>query len=193
MDECEGSDFIALFFIPYIRLKWGIYAGGLFCGIISLMDDEIKNEKDVFAELAKVRTAPKPLRIDTDEPRHDRARLYADVADEPEGQLTIDVFQDDDNIFVQSAVAGINPDDLEINITKESVTIRGKRERTQRVSEKSFFYQECFWGRFSRSVVLPQEIDSEKSTASIKNGILTIKMPKLDRRRGKSVRVRDDD
>ena len=158
------------------------------------LDEEIKNEKNIFAELARVRTAPKPLRIETDDEdgRSGQSDSY-DITDEPEGQLTVDVFQDDDNIYVQSAVAGINTDDLEINITKESVTIKGKRERTQKVSEKNFFYQECFWGRFSRSVVLPQEIDAEKSVASLKNGILTIKMPKNDKRRGKSVRVKNDD
>lgn len=158
------------------------------------IDDEIKNEKDIFAELAKVRTAPKPLKVDFDDDKDSGGgqELY-DVTDDPEGQLTVDVFQDEDNIYVQSTVAGLNPDDLEINIAKESVAIKGKRERSQKISEKNFFYQECFWGKFSRSVVLPQEIDSEKSAASLKNGVLTIKMPKLERRRGKSVRIKDDD
>lgn len=157
------------------------------------LDNEIREEKDIFAELAKAKTGPMPLKVG-DDFSNDKHILSNDgFSDDPEGQLTVDVYQDDDNIYVQSAVAGISPEDLEINIAKEAVTIKGKRERVQKVSEKNFFYQECFWGRFSRSVVLPQEIDSDKSVASLKNGVLTIKMPKLERRRGKSVRVKNDD
>lgn len=149
------------------------------------MDEDFRNEKEVFAELAKVKTAPRPLKIETDVSDDD-------IIEEQEGQLTIDVFQDDDNIYVQSTIAGVAPDDLDINITKEAVTIRGSRERQERISEKDFFYQECFWGRFSRSVVLPQEIDPDKSTAAFKNGILTIKMPKMDRKRTKNIKVKID-
>lgn len=156
------------------------------------MDGEIKNEKDIFAELAKVKSSPAPLKVDVQGEPSRKIGSNEDFINDPEGQLTVDVFQDDDNIYVQSAVAGINPDDLEINITKEAVTIRGKRERSQKVTEKNFFYQECFWGSFSRSIVLPQEIDSEKSAASLKNGILTIKMPKLGKR-GKHVKVKGED
>lgn len=149
-------------------------------------------ENDVFAELAGARMRPTSLKIDADTKKKTEIKSDEDddFSEDPEGQLTVDVFQDDDNIYIQSAVAGINPDDLDINITKESVTIRGKRERSHRVSDRDFFYQECFWGSFSRSVVLPQEIDSEKSNASLKNGILTIKMPKIDKKRGKNVRVK---
>ena len=159
---------------------------------MSRLDDEIKEEKDIFAELAKVKMTPMSLKIDSDSKKKIDAKDDDDddFKDEPEGQLTIDVFQDDDNIYVQSAVAGISPDDLEINITKESVAVRGKRERASEISEKNFFYQECFWGSFSRSVVLPQEIDPEKSNASLKNGILTIKMLKAERKKGKNVRVK---
>lgn len=140
----------------------------------------------MFVELAKVKTEPKTLKVETDAP------AATSSGDELEGQLTVDVFQDDENIIVQSTVAGVNPDDLEINITSESVTVKGKREKSEAVEEKDYFYQECFWGGFSRSIILPQEVDPEKSTAALKNGILTIKMPKLDRKRAKKLKVRFD-
>lgn len=147
------------------------------------MDDEIQDSNYIFAELAKAKSTPMKLELDND--------LREDVPQTlEEGQLTIDVFQDADNIFVQSAVAGVDPDDLDVNITKEAVTIRGKRERTQKVEEEDYFYQECFWGSFSRSVVLPQAVDPDKSSASLKNGVLTVKMPRLDRKKGKSVKVK---
>lgn len=109
-----------------------------------------------------------------------------------EGQLTIDVYQTDDHIIVKSTVAGVDPEDLEINITAESVTIRGARRQEEKVEEKDYLYQECFWGRFSRSVILPQEVDADKSVASLKNGILTIKMPKLNKQKAKKLKIKFD-
>ncbi|MEK7087012.1 MAG: Hsp20/alpha crystallin family protein [Patescibacteria group bacterium] len=146
----------------------------------------VKNTKDdIFAELAKAKSQPMPLKIKSEE-------LSLNEENESEGQLTVDVFQNPDEIVVQSTVAGVSPDDLEIHITNESVTIRGKRERAEKIEEKDYFYQECFWGSFSRSIILPTEVDSEKSTAVLKNGVLTIKMPKLDRSKTKKLKVKID-
>lgn len=109
---------------------------------------------------------------------------------EPEGQLTIDVYQTPEEIIVESAVAGVEPHDLDINVTTDSVTIRGERQRNKEVKNEDYFYQECYWGRFSRSVILPQEVDPEGASANFKNGILTVHLPKLKRERAKKVRVR---
>ena len=157
------------------------------------MDEEINNSDDIFAELAKARSSSARVEIETDEDDEpDNGGASREITEEAEGQLTVDVFQDEDNIYVQSAVAGIDSDNLDVNITKEAVTIRGKREKTHKVSEESYFYQECFWGTFSRSIVLPEEVDPDRSTASLKNGVLTVKMPKFDRKRVRSVKVRAD-
>ena len=131
-------------------------------------------------ELAKVKSQPAPITT---------SRETETDIEGAEGQLTVDVYQDGDMIIVQSAVAGVDEDNLEINLTPESVTIRGTREKSQKVSDTDYFYQECFWGSFSRTVILPTEIDTEKSTAALKNGVLTIKMPKLDRKKGKKLKV----
>ncbi len=138
------------------------------------------NKDDVFVELAKVKSQPTPITT---------GQEIESETDDVEGQLTVDVYQNGDMIVVQSAVAGVDEDNLEINLTPESVTIRGKREKSQKVSDTDYFYQECFWGSFSRTVILPTEIDTEKSTAALKNGVLTIKMPKLDRKKGKKLKV----
>lgn len=92
--------------------------------------------------------------------------------------------------MVQSTVAGVKDADLDINITNESVTIRGKREKEKKIEDKDYFYEECYWGNFSRSIILPEEIDPEKSTAEVKNGILTIRMPKLSRHKAKKLKVK---
>ncbi len=148
---------------------------------------EDKNKDNIFIELAKVRSQPAPIAIDTEED------FSTEIADEEvEGQLTVDVYQDKDNVVVQSTVAGVNPDELEVNITNESITVRGKRERVEKIEEKNYFYQECFWGKFSRSIILPVEVDPESSVATLKNGVLTVVMPKATRKKAKKLKVRLD-
>lgn len=115
-----------------------------------------------------------------------------EIIKEAEGQLTVDVFQTDKEIIVQSTVAGVSDEDLEINITGESVTIRGKREKEEKIEDQDYFYKECFWGSFARSIILPQEIDPDRSTAVLKNGILTIRMPKIERQKARKIKVKID-
>lgn len=98
-----------------------------------------------------------------------------------QGQLTIDVFETDKNIVIQSAVGGVIPENLEIIIEKDMVCIKGKRERCEEEETERFFFQECYWGRFSREIILPVLVDSSKSQASLENGILTIKIPKIEK------------
>lgn len=99
-----------------------------------------------------------------------------------EGELTVDIYDKGDSIVIQSTVAGVKPEDLDVSITSDSVTIRGKRERHEEVKEKDYYYKELFWGTFSRSVILPEEIDEDGAEASLKHGLLSITLPK--KRRG---------
>jgi len=107
-----------------------------------------------------------------------------------EGQLTIDVYQTENEIVIKSTIAGVKPEDLDVSINNDMVTIRGERKNEEIVSSENYYYQECYWGGFSRSVVLPVEILSEKSEASLKNGILTIRLPKADTTKIKKLQVR---
>lgn len=142
------------------------------------MDEEITNplEEETEAELASVK---KPLSKD-------------DLLEEGDGQLTIDVYQTPEAIVVESPIAGVNSDDLDIDITNESITIRGKRERSQKIKDEDYFYQECYWGKFARTIILPQEINPEEATAGMKNGVLTIRLPKLDREKTKKLKVKTE-
>ncbi len=106
-----------------------------------------------------------------------------------EGQLMIDVYQKGEELVVESAVAGIDPESIDINVTRDSITIKGSRERQEEVQNDEYFYQECYWGKFSRSVILPYEIDPERAQASFKNGILTVRLPKASTERTKKLRV----
>jgi len=118
--------------------------------------------------------------------------MEPDIFEEAEGSLTLDVYQTPSSIIVESAVAGVNPEDLDISITSDSVSVRGKREKMEKVEEKDYLFQECYWGRFSRSIMLPQEVDPDRAQASLKNGVLKIILPKLNKQKTKKLKVKFD-
>lgn len=107
-----------------------------------------------------------------------------------EGQLTIDVYQTDNEIVIKSTIAGVKPEDLDVSINNDMVTIKGERKNEEVVNGDNYYYQECYWGHFSRSVVLPVDIIADKAEASLKNGILTIRLPKADTTKIKRIQVR---
>ncbi len=110
--------------------------------------------------------------------------------EEQEGQLTVDVFQDDQNIIIQSTIAGVSPEDLDVSITNDMVTIRGERRRQYDIDHEDYFYQECYWGTFSRSIILPVEIDADRAEAKIKNGVMTIRIPKANQAVTRKLKVK---
>jgi HSP20 family protein len=111
-------------------------------------------------------------------------------AGDSEGQLTIDVYQTENDIVIKSTIAGVKPEDLDVTINNDMVTIRGDRKNEEKVEGENYYYQECYWGTFSRSVILPVEVLADKAEAAMKNGILTIRLPKADTTRSKKIQVR---
>jgi len=109
---------------------------------------------------------------------------------DPEGQLTIDVYQTDNDIVIKSTIAGVKPEDLDVSINNDMVTIRGERKNDEKVESENYYYQECYWGTFSRSVILPVEVIADKAEAAMKNGILTLRLPKADTTKTKRIQVR---
>lgn len=95
-----------------------------------------------------------------------------------EGQLSCDVFSDEKNIIVKSTIAGVDPKNLDISVSNDLLTIRGFREARNKAGEADFYAREIYWGAFSRSIVLPQAVDQNKVSATLKNGVLTIILPK---------------
>lgn len=110
--------------------------------------------------------------------------------EEEEGQLTVDVYDTPSEIVIKTMVAGVKPEDLDVAITRDSVTIRGKREEDRTVSGEDYFHRELYWGSFSRTVVLPQEIDVDEAEATEKYGMLILRLPKLDKHRQTRLKVR---
>ena len=107
-----------------------------------------------------------------------------------EGQLTIDVYQTPTEIVIKSMVSGVKPEDLDISITRDLVTIKGKRETERFVKDEDYFHQELYWGSFSRSIVLASEVDVEGAEAVEKHGLLIIRLPKIDKNRQTRLRVK---
>ena len=113
-----------------------------------------------------------------------------EMVNEQEGQLTIDVYQTDSDIVIKSTIAGVKPENLDVQINNDMVTIKGERIQEDEASSDDYYYQECYWGAFSRSIILPVDIQANRSEASLKNGILTIRLPKASSAKARKIQVR---
>lgn len=109
--------------------------------------------------------------------------------EEEEGQLTIDVYQTNTEIVIKSPVAGVKMADLDVTITNDMVTIKGRRENEEKLPKENYFFQELYWGPFSRSVILPTEIEIDQAKAILKDGILTIRLPKIEKESAKKLSI----
>lgn len=107
-----------------------------------------------------------------------------------EGQLNIDMYQTKDNVIIKSTIAGVRPEDIDITVANDMVTVKGARRKEEDIAADDYFYQECYWGNFSRSVIVPVDIDSEHIEADLKDGILTIIVPKAAKAKTKKVKVK---
>jgi HSP20 family protein len=107
-----------------------------------------------------------------------------------EAELTVDVYQTPTEIIVQTMIAGVKPEDLELTITRDMLTIRGKREESRVIDEENYFTKELYWGSFSRTILLPQEVEPEETEAIEKHGLLTVRLEKIDKEKRTSVKVK---
>jgi HSP20 family molecular chaperone IbpA len=158
-----------------------------------------KDKRSFFERLTGTVKIEHDDEADFDEPRrvHPAAPVHhADSQSEwieessEEGQLTVDVYQTLNDIIIKTIVAGVRPEELDISISRDMVTIKGKRDETREVAEDDYFHKELYWGSFSRTVLLPEEIDVESAEATERHGLLVIKLPKIDKRRQTKLRVK---
>lgn len=112
------------------------------------------------------------------------------TASSAEGQLPVDVHQTAGEIIIRAFVAGVRPDELSISIARDMVEIEGSRMEREQVSGPDYFTRELFWGSFARVIALPEEIDVDEAVASAKDGLLTIVLPKLDKKRQTKLKVK---
>lgn len=107
-----------------------------------------------------------------------------------EGELPIDMYQTGDNIVIRALIAGVSPDDLDIAITRDMVTLKGMREEDRESPDEDYFHRELYWGSFSRTILLPEEILIDEAEAREKHGLLEIVLPKVDKERSTHLKVK---
>jgi HSP20 family protein len=110
--------------------------------------------------------------------------------EEPTGELAVDVYQTPDAIVVKAFIAGVQPNTVDISLTREMVTISGARQDEKEVEEEHYFQRELYWGSFSRTILLPEEIDVDLAEASERHGILMIRLPKINKKREMKLKIR---
>lgn len=110
--------------------------------------------------------------------------------EEIDGQLALDVYQTGTHIVILAPIAGVKVDDMSVEVSDDVLTIKGHREQKEEIDEENYFTQECFWGDFSRSIVLPASVDTGKISADFKDGVLTITIPKVEKVKSKVIRIK---
>ena len=110
--------------------------------------------------------------------------------EEVDAELTVDVYQTPTEIIVQTMVAGVQPENLSLTITRDMLTIHGKREENKSIDRNNYFVQELYWGSFSRTISLPEEVDVEEAEATERHGLLVIRLPKLDKNRETKLKIK---
>lgn len=109
---------------------------------------------------------------------------------QPAGELAVDVYQTPDAIVVKALIAGVHPNSIDVALTREMLTISGTREDEREVDEEHYFQRELYWGSFSRTILLPEEVDVDLAEASERHGVLMIRLPKVNKKRQAKLKVR---
>ena len=117
-----------------------------------------------------------------------RSRILSTIGEA--GSPTLDVYQTPNEVVVKAALPGLKPEDVSIDITGETLTIKGESKAEQEVKEENYLYQERRYGAFSRSVVLPSGLKSDKAEAAMKDGVLTFTIPKAEEVKPKAIKVK---
>ncbi|MEI6660034.1 MAG: Hsp20/alpha crystallin family protein [bacterium] len=151
------------------------------------LDDENTNEMEALSEPGKLM---KLSVSDSGKHSHIKEAAREQAFMEQEAELTVDVYQTASEIVVQTMVAGVLPENLSINITRDMITLRGKREENRSIKEENYYIQELYWGAFSRVISLPEEVDPEEAEAIEKHGLLIIRLPKINKNKETTLRVK---
>jgi HSP20 family molecular chaperone IbpA len=148
-------------------------------------EEEIPVKHPVSRQAAPVATARPRVHhtvVEEDEP--------GEEPDMEEGELSVDVYQTGTEIILEAMVAGVKPEDLHLSITRDMVTIKGRRDGNTQVNHDDYFYKELYWGTFTRTILLPHEVEIEEAEAVEKHGLLIIRLPKVDKARQTKLKVK---
>ncbi len=106
-----------------------------------------------------------------------------------EAELAVDVYETNNDIIVKTMTAGVKKEDLQISVSRETLTIHGRRDNDSRAYQNEYHVQELYWGAFSRTITLPDEVDIEQASATEHHGLVTIKLPKFDKKRQATLKI----
>ncbi len=151
------------------------------------MEDEETEESFTPSNLTKTISTIEKEKDSSDTKEENKEPKYEEEMD---AELTVDLYQTPTDIIVQTMVAGVQPENLSITITRDMITVRGKREENQSINEENYFVQELYWGSFSRTISLPEEVDPEEAEAIEKHGLLIIKLPKINKDKETKLKVK---
>lgn len=155
---------------------------------VSEEEPELKKSKDEELKTEEKKAESKKSSLkEKEEIKNKKEKLF-----QQEGELAVDVYQLEEELVVQSAIAGVNIDELDISLENDVIFIKGEREKPAEKEEGKYFYQECYWGPFSRQIISPVEIDPSRAKAGMKNGILIIRIPKIQRDKKRKIEIKKE-
>jgi len=140
---------------------------------------------NIFSRFGSSRDDGDPIEIE----ERKRPVVY-DEEDSGVGELSVDVYETPKEIIIEAMIAGVKPEDLHISTTHNSITISGKREANTHIKQEDYIAQELYWGSFSRTIELPNDIAVDEAEAVEKHGLLIVRLPKIDKERNVKVRVK---
>lgn len=119
---------------------------------------------------------------------------FLDTFDNLEKSLTsflpaVDIYEDQDNIYVEATLAGIRPEEVNVSVHDDVLTIEGSRASTSEIDENNYYRKEVRTGSFHRALVLPASVKSDKAVASFENGLLKIVLPKEEKSKSKNIKI----
>ena len=175
-------------------------------GSVNIDDDELEHDEDIDTDTQveqrgnaradtsrEARFAPKSRGMfGRDRDRDDERQITSTWNDEPagEGELSLDVFTTPDDIIVRAMIPGVRKDDMDIAISRDSITVKGSRKEDKVIADQDYVVRELYWGAFSRTIQLPHEVDIEHAEATENQGMLTIKLPRVDKERQTKLRIK---
>ena len=152
----------------------------------SQQQDDLLMGDDITAAFLSEDEVPVP---DDDSAAQDQAQPEEEWEDEPAGQLAVDVYETKEKLVVKGRVAGVNKAYLDVSISDNTLTVRGTLSAGSEDNVENYFLQECYWGEFSRSIVLPVPVKEEEIEAVLKDGVLTISFAKVKQDTVKKIQV----
>lgn len=156
-------------------------------GSMRVNDDEVFETKEPVKSKSRSTRTNMETEIEVEEDRDPFLHTYEE---EEDGELPVDVYHTDTEIIAQAFVAGVRPDELHITITRDSLTIKGKRQVSHKIDDEEYCIRELYWGSFSRTIDLPAEVEPEEAEAVEKHGLIIIKLPKIDKQKRANIKVK---